>query len=68
VTNLPIEDEAFCFVTASDGTVTGGFSLLGKVLEKFRFVFTTYLWGYLTPAQTVLKTFDITQSDSADCK
>ncbi|PNF28989.1 hypothetical protein B7P43_G15102 [Cryptotermes secundus] len=47
--------------TETSGFVTGsdGFSLLGKVLEKFRFMI-TFLGGYLAPAHTVLLKYDIT--------
>jgi hypothetical protein len=49
-----LRTETSCFVTGSDG-----FSLLGKVLEKFRFTI-AFLGGYLAPAHTVLIKNDIT--------
>lgn len=49
-----LRTETSCFVTGSDG-----FSLLGKVLEKFRFMI-AFLGGYLTPAHTLLIKNDIT--------
>jgi len=47
-----------CFVTGSDETVTGGFSLLGKVCEIFRFVI-IFLMGFLNPAHIALIVCDI---------